>query len=102
MGRILFLAFVSLLLGGAPAVAQEPAPGYDAALAEKLGADKHGMRSYVFVLLRTGPTRVEDPEARKATIAGHMPNLGRLPEAGEVAFAGPAAGVRGWRGMIVS
>jgi len=101
MRNLFILAFASLLLCGAPALAQEPAPGYDAALAEKLGADKHGMRSYVFVLLRTGPTRVEDPEARKAMFAGHMANMGRLAEEGKLAFAGPFDGVDGWRGMFV-
>ncbi len=40
-----------------PLFAQEakPPPGSDAALAERLGADQRGMKSYVLVLLKTGP-----------------------------------------------
>ena len=33
-------------------------PKYDAAAAERLGADQRGMRSYVLVVLKTGPNKV--------------------------------------------
>lgn len=31
-------------------------PNYDAALARKLGADDYGMKRYILVILRTGPS----------------------------------------------
>jgi uncharacterized protein YciI len=82
----------------------EPAPrtdGYDAALAERLGADERGMRQYVLVVLKTGPTRVPDGEARTAMFAGHFANMKRLSDAGRLLLAGPFDGVDGWRGLFV-
>ncbi len=76
------------------------APVYDAALAAKLGGDDYGMRKYVLVLLKTGPkdAEIKDPE-RAELFAGHMQNIGRLADAGQLAVAGPFrkndAGMRG-------
>ena len=83
---------------------QEPAPppAHDAALAKRLGADEHGMRRYVLVILRTGPTRVVDAEERKAMFAGHMANIQRLAKEGKLALAGPFGDKDGdWRGLFV-
>ncbi|MEZ5314306.1 MAG: YciI family protein [Thermoanaerobaculia bacterium] len=79
----------------------QPRPGYDAALATRLGADEHGMRSYVLVILRTGPTRVPDGPERDAMFAGHFANMKRLAAEGKLIAAGPLDGVDGWRGMFV-
>lgn len=103
----------ALLLGAlaAPAFAQElpastPAatatPAYDAALAQRLGADDMGMRRYVLVILKTGPTRVPDGEARKAMFAGHFANMDRLAKDGKLALAGPfSEDPDGWRGLFL-
>lgn len=85
----------------APAAAASAAPAHDAALAERVGADEHGMRRYVVVVLKTGPTRVPDGEARKAMFAGHFANMERLAKAGKLALAGPFDGSDGWRGLFV-
>jgi len=37
------------------ATAQTNNPNYDKALADSLGADDYGMKSYVFVILKSGP-----------------------------------------------
>jgi len=80
----------------------QPAPGFDAELARRTGADDYGMRSYVLVILRTGPTPVKDPEARKAMFAGHMANMDRLAKEGKLALAGPFGDAGGdWRGLFV-
>jgi len=102
-------AAIALLLAASPFVqAQEaaapppPAPVHDAALAQKLGADEHGMRPYVLVVLKTGPTRVPDGEARDAMFAGHFANMGRLAKAGKLVLAGPfMQDADGWRGLFV-
>ena len=104
------VAVVAMLvvLGGLPlaarAVGDDPATvqvAYDEALATRLGADERGMRRYVLVILKTGPTRVPDGEERKAMFAGHFANMQRLADAGKLALAGPLDGVDGWRGLFV-
>ena len=82
----------------APAAAP---PGYDAALAARLGADELGMRSYVFVVLKTGPNRMPDGPARDEMFQGHFANIQRLVKEGKLVVAGPFDGVDGWRGMFV-
>jgi uncharacterized protein YciI len=85
--------------GGDPPSA---ASTYDAALATRLGADAHGMRQYVLVILRTGPSRVPEGEARKAMFAGHFANMERLSRAGQLVLAGPfEKDPAGWRGLFV-
>ena len=75
---------------------------FDPALARKLGADQRGMRQYVLVILKTGPRRMPDGEARKAMFAGHFANIGRLAKAGKLALAGPFEDSKdGWRGLFV-
>lgn len=102
--------FVLCVLAGAattPALAQDPvpptaAPVFDAALAQRTGADERGMRRYVLVILKTGPTRMPDGEARNAMFAGHMANISRLAKEGKLALAGPfAQDPAGWRGLFV-
>lgn len=98
---------LSLALGVcAPAQAQAPAPpaaaAPDADLARRTGADQRGMRQYVLVLLRTGPTRVPDGEARTAMFAGHFANMARWSKDGKLVLAGPfSADPGGWRGLYV-
>jgi uncharacterized protein YciI len=68
----------------------EPAPAYDVELAQRLGADDYGMKKYVLVLLKTGPRDAEyKDQARNDIFAGHMKNIGRLADAGQLAVAGP-------------
>ena len=77
-------------------------PAFDAELAKKTGADENGMRRYVLVILKTGPNRVPDGDARKAMFAGHMANIQRLSKEGKLALAGPFVGdASGWRGLFV-
>lgn len=90
----------TLLLGGGCA-ASAPRPTYDPALAKSVGADERGMRSYTFVLLRTGPKKMPAGPARDAMFAGHMANIRRLADEGKLLLAGPFDGVDGWRGMFI-
>lgn len=100
---------VLLALGGSVAQAAEPAAsaapapsGYDAALAQRLGADARGMRPYVLVILKTGPKRMPDGDARKAMFAGHFANIEKLADAGKLALAGPfSSDPDGWRGLFL-
>ena len=79
-----------------------PATKYDADLARRVGADERGMRQYVLVILKTGPTPVTDAEQRKAMFAGHFANIERLAKTGKLATAGPfGENAEGWRGLYI-
>jgi uncharacterized protein YciI len=99
---LLFLV-LGLTVGSVAAETPGPEPaGFDPALAERVGADERGMRPYVLVILKTGPARVEDPEARRAMFAGHFANMERLSKEGKLVLAGPfSADADGWRGLFL-
>jgi uncharacterized protein YciI len=86
---------------GVSVAADPPAAGYDAQLASRLGADERGMRPYVMVILKTGPTPKPKGPERDAMFKGHFANIQRLADAGKLALAGPFDGVDGWRGMFI-
>ncbi|MCA9129305.1 MAG: hypothetical protein KDB22_19600 [Planctomycetales bacterium] len=85
--------------------AQEDTPqenaGYDAQLAERLGADEYGMKSYVFVTLLTGETQVDDPAESRKLFAGHFANMDRLAKAGQLVLAGPLSDCPPKRGIFI-
>lgn len=83
-----------------PAAAQT-APAYDAALAKSLGANDNGLRSYVLVLLKTGPKPVPKGPERDRMFAGHFANMERLAKEKKLVVAGPLDGVEGLRGVFV-
>jgi len=70
---------------------ETPMSDYDAALAEELGADDYGMRSYVHVVLMTGPEdkNITDVIERGEIFKGHFSNMAKLAEEGKLALAGP-------------
>lgn len=76
-------------------------PKYDAELAKKLGADNMGMRSYVLVILKTGPKTIPAGKERDEMFAGHFANMTRLAKEGKLVLAGPLDRVDGWRGLFV-
>lgn len=93
------LAALACLAG--PATAQQPSASYDAELAARTGADDLGMRSYVLVVLKTGPNRMPDGPERDAMFRGHFANMKRLSDEGKLVLAGPFDGVDGWRGLFI-
>lgn len=64
-------------------------PVYDKNLADSLGADDYGMKSYTLVMLKTGSGNIEDKARVDSLFRGHLDNIGRLAEAGELIVAGP-------------
>ena len=64
-------------------------PAYDPALATRLGADEYGMKSYVFVILKTGKNLTTDKEFIAESFSGHMANMDRLVKEGKLIVAGP-------------
>lgn len=99
-------AVIGLLGMIGTALAQTPVqpaadPAYDAALAERFGADDYGMRRYVLVILKTGPNPRPAGAERDQLFKGHFANMKRLAEEGKLVLAGPLDGVDGWRGLFV-
>ena len=78
-----------LCLSLAGLAAGQDKPPYDAALAERLGADQRGMKSYVFVILKTGAKADITKEESGKLFAGHMANIKRLAAEGKLVLAGP-------------
>ena len=78
-----------------------PTSAFDPALARTVGADERGMRNYVLVILKTGPTRVPAGPERDEMFKGHFANMNRLSAEGRLALAGPLDGVDGWRGLFI-
>lgn len=101
MKSLLWTLLVTLALAPGQAAAQQAAQTYDAELAARVGADDYGMRGYVLVVLKTGPTRVPDGPERDEMFRGHFANMKRLSEEGKLVLAGPFDGVDGWRGLFV-
>lgn len=84
--RLLLFLFVSFCLS---AYSQAENPKYDRLLADSLGGDDYGMKSYILVILKTGPNKIEDKTVLDSLFKGHMENIGRLAANGKLIVAGP-------------
>jgi len=69
--------------------AQSENENYDAALAEKLGADDYGMKMYVFVVLKSGENKSDNKAHRDSCFQGHMTNIEALVDQNKLIVAGP-------------
>ncbi len=96
------LLFAGTILGQSSGKSSDKAV-FDADLARKLGADDYGMKNYVLVILKTGPKDGEfKGKQRDDIFSGHMANIGRLADAGQLAVAGPfKKNEKGYRGLFV-
>lgn len=74
---------------------------FDGKLAERLGADQYGMKSYVLVTLITGKEKIEAPEENKKIFAGHFANMKRLAADGKLVLAGPFMESAPKRGLFI-
>ena len=101
MKPMLASALIALATLAVPAQGQPPNQSYDEALAAKFGADDYGMRSYVLVILKTGPNPMPAGPERDDMFRGHFANMQRLSSEGKLVLAGPLDGVDGWRGLFV-
>ncbi len=75
---------------------------YDSALADSLGADAYGMKSYVFVILKTGEAEVNSKEKVADIFRGHLDNINRLSKEGKLVVAGPLGkNDKAYRGIYI-
>lgn len=94
--------FLALFMFGCTAVLAQQNPQYDPALAQKLGSDDYGMKSYFLVILKTGAAVGADPELTKRSFQGHMDNIQKLVSEGKLVVAGPLAkNVQTYRGIFI-
>lgn len=107
MVRILLACLIlSLLLSNGAVAGNDQTVSsdiYDEKLATELGADDYGMKSYVMVVLNTGPNDavVTDKKEREELFAGHFSNMDRLAEEGKLVFAGPFIDGKPKRGLYI-
>lgn len=77
-------------------------PNYDAALAKSLNADDFGMKSYIFVILKTGTNQTTDKKLIADLFKGHMENINRLVEEKKLIIAGPfGKNDKQYRGLFI-
>jgi len=76
-------------------------PTYDAALAQKLGADQYGMKTYVMAFLKAGPDHIKDSVAREELQKAHLKNIIRLADEGKLVMAGPFLDNQDIRGIFI-
>jgi uncharacterized protein YciI len=98
---LLCLSLSSAFAQDQPIPSTPPKQTFDAELAKTVGADDFGMRKYVLVVLKTGPTRLPAGKERDAMFKGHFANINRLASEGKLALAGPFDGKDGWRGLFI-
>ena len=92
---ILFFSIFSI-------VGQKTNPNYDADLAKKVGADDYGMKSYIFVILKTGSNNSKDETAKNKAFAGHMSNMTTMVKADKLVVAGPMGkNDKSYRGIFI-
>jgi uncharacterized protein YciI len=99
---VFLLAFTLNCFGQETATKERTNKIFDAKLAKKLGADDYGMKSYVFVILKTGKANITDKEKRDELFKGHFSNMGRLAKEGKLVLAGPLMDEKGIkRGLFI-
>jgi uncharacterized protein YciI len=74
---------------------------YDAALAERLGGNENGMRSYHLVLLTSGVAKDLPKNVTDSLFQGHMANIHRLADEGKLVLAGPFGKNDKYRGLFI-
>ncbi len=88
---ILFLLNIAILYisAGGQTIQKASTIKFDSELAQKLGADEHGMKTYVLAVLKTGKTRIGDAKEANRLQNEHLKNIIRLSEEGKLVLVGP-------------
>ncbi|MFZ1705150.1 MAG: YciI family protein [Saprospiraceae bacterium] len=82
--------------------AQTTNPKYDAELATTLQADDYGMKTYIFVMLKTGKNESTNKTLKDSCFAGHMKNIQRLVNEKIMIVAGPMfKNDKSYRGIFI-
>jgi uncharacterized protein YciI len=77
-------------------------PNYDKTLADKLGGDDYGMKSYFLVILKSGANTTTDKELISESFRGHLDNINKLAEENIIIVAGPLGkNENSYRGIFI-
>lgn len=76
-------------------------PVFDSINAVQHGADQYGMKQYVITFLKIGPNRVLDSAETYNLQVGHMENIGKMADAGQLVLVGPFMGNGEIRGIYI-
>jgi uncharacterized protein YciI len=105
MKLTLVAAFATILVVAGGVAARDEAGStslaFDEVLAQSVGADDYGMKQYVLVILKTGPTPMPAGPERDEMFRGQFANMKRLAAEDKLVLAGPLDGVDGWRGLFI-
>lgn len=102
--KIMRMQFLLLLLMalGYSLQAQTENPAFNQNLADSLGADEYGMKSYIFVILKTGSNQIKDKEQVTKLFRGHLENINRLAALKKLVVAGPfMQNENSYRGLFI-
>lgn len=82
--------------------AQLDNPNYNKTLADSLGGDDYGMKSYILVILKTGPSQIDDKKVVDSLFMGHLKNIRRLASTGQLIISGPLGkNEKAYRGIFI-
>jgi len=96
----LIISFLIILVISVSAQTQNP--NYNNVLADSLNADDYGMKSYIFVILKTGTGKIDDKKERSEIFRGHLDNISRLVKEGKIVVAGPfMTNNKSYRGLFI-
>ena len=77
-------------------------PNFDKTLADKLGADDYGMKSYFLVILKTGTNTSTDKELVNQSFRVHLENINKLVKDEKLIVAGPLGkNEKNYRGIFI-
>ena len=97
-----YISIFIVLFSICSVMGQKTNPNYDAELAKKLGADDYGMKSFIFVILKTGPNTSEDKAPKDKAFAGHMSNMETMVKNEKLIVAGPMGkNDKSYRGIFI-
>ncbi len=97
-----FFFFLLLVFSVSVVNAQTLNPLYDSILAKRLGGDEYGMKSYIFVILKTGSNTQVEKAVRDSLFAGHLANIDRLAKQRKLIVAGPfGKNDKSFRGLFI-
>jgi len=83
------LLLISIILSSTLIFGQNENPNYNDSLAKLYESDDYGMKSYFFVLLKSGKNTSTDKVFLNKCFSAHMENINNLVKQGKLIVAGP-------------